>query len=366
MLREAIASCLGNRYRPLEILVGDDSERDDCRSVVAALDVPDGVTIDYRHNRPRLGQPRNLNALMARAQGDRLIVLHDDDRLIAGTIDLFDRAWRQHDGLVAVYGKRRVIDLRGRPADRETRALERSVFGADPHAGVQASAVAAAIAAHLPPDGFMVDAALARSVGYGCRTFRGDVCDYDFGVRLAAASGDGRFCMIDRFTADYRMSVPAISLVSYAHSGRFEALSRLRVDGGDAAARAAAMRVAAPGAIGEYARQGRRREALAVFLSRHYGRWLSVKAPYHLAAIAWPGLAEWRSGVMTRRQARYRARLTADGDLTAVMDGLSSRDGQPVDGTSQRDAGVQLHLRRRVEQSPADGVGGVGPVGGAG
>jgi glycosyltransferase involved in cell wall biosynthesis len=44
LLKEAIESCFIQDYRPLEILIGDDSKDDATARLVETLDAPSGVT----------------------------------------------------------------------------------------------------------------------------------------------------------------------------------------------------------------------------------------------------------------------------------------------------------------------------------
>ena len=63
LLWEAILSCFAQSHRPLEVLIGDDSANDDSKSLAETIVSPQGVTLRYRRNRPRLGQAGNVNSL---------------------------------------------------------------------------------------------------------------------------------------------------------------------------------------------------------------------------------------------------------------------------------------------------------------
>ena len=77
LLRQAIASCLAQTYSDIEIIVCDDSKDDASKQMVQSLNK--SQKIRYYQNRPALGQAGNVNRLFDLAQGDRLVLLHDDD-----------------------------------------------------------------------------------------------------------------------------------------------------------------------------------------------------------------------------------------------------------------------------------------------
>jgi glycosyltransferase involved in cell wall biosynthesis len=70
----ALRSALAQTFRDFEVLVGD--ETGDFAATAAAIG---DERVDYRHNPQRLGYTRNHLALLDRARGRYLAVLHDDD-----------------------------------------------------------------------------------------------------------------------------------------------------------------------------------------------------------------------------------------------------------------------------------------------
>jgi glycosyltransferase involved in cell wall biosynthesis len=290
LLIEAITSCFANKYRPLEITVGDDSPDNESERAVSALRPPDGVSLAYHWNKSRLGQPRNVNALFVAARGDRLILLHDDDRLLPGAIDILDAAWRSNPGLSAVFGKQQIIDMDGTVIATKTRELNLYYERTRVKYGRQPSALTSALLRQFPNNGYMIRTSIAQQVGYSDFETSGDACDFDFGVRVAKRRPELGFYFVDEFTAEYRETEGSISSATVTTSSHaFLLTERLQVSQQDEAAKAAALRQFAPAAVPELASQGRRLQALRVYFSRHYTvRRLSVKGLFHLATIFVP------------------------------------------------------------------------------
>ena len=85
-LREAVASCLNQSRLPDEIIIGDDSGSDETENWINEIQNDSAVKIRYYHNRPSLKQAGNVNKLFNYAEGELLILLHDDDLLMPQAI----------------------------------------------------------------------------------------------------------------------------------------------------------------------------------------------------------------------------------------------------------------------------------------
>ena len=59
LLREALESCFKQDYRPLDILIGDDSGDDRSVQTIQGLTKPEGVTVRHVRHKPPLRQARN-------------------------------------------------------------------------------------------------------------------------------------------------------------------------------------------------------------------------------------------------------------------------------------------------------------------
>ena len=75
-LRQAIKSALSQTLRPLEIIVTDDSDSNEIKSICDAFQLPE---IRYRSNPVRLGVALNLRAAISEAKGQYIAILNDDD-----------------------------------------------------------------------------------------------------------------------------------------------------------------------------------------------------------------------------------------------------------------------------------------------
>lgn len=290
LLREALHSCLAQRYRPLEIFVGDDSDDDRSASVVSEIGADSPVPIRYLRNTPPLGQAGNVMRLFAAAAGPRLVLLHDDDRLLPDAIDVLDRAWSEHPDTTAAYGKQELIAEDGRVLVSETERLNQTYRRTSRDAATELPAIEAALLGQFPNNGYLVLTQAARDVGYRDREVVGDGCDYDFGIRLAASGG--RFVFVNRFTSQVRMTGSSVTT-----SGRFgtmyEVVRSLELPPSAEYARAIALRRLAPFAVRDGALEGRRRNALSIFLSPHYPAMhrMRPRGIYHMLLCLVPLLA---------------------------------------------------------------------------
>jgi glycosyltransferase involved in cell wall biosynthesis len=202
LLLEGIRSCLAQTYRDIEVIVADDSRSD--RVAVAMQPLAADPRVRYYRNPQRLGQSGNVNRLFDLARGDRVMLLHDDDVLFPDAVEMLDRCWREHPGLVACYGKQYVVAHSGGDLPDATADFDRSYHRTADRAGLQASSLWAALVEQMPPDGAMIDTAAARAVRFRTHDAVGDDCDYDFIARLAQRPGG--FFFVDRYITKYRLT----------------------------------------------------------------------------------------------------------------------------------------------------------------
>ncbi len=105
-IRETIASCLSQDYRPLEILVLDGASKDDTVAVLKSFDAaelqwwsePDGGVVDA------------VNKGLARAQGAILTIQSSDDVFLPGAITAMVAALQAAPEAGLVYGDVELID----------------------------------------------------------------------------------------------------------------------------------------------------------------------------------------------------------------------------------------------------------------
>lgn len=306
LVSEAVRSCFSNMYRPIEILIGDDSSNDESQRLINRIAPPEGITIRYKKRRTRLRQHANVNSLFDATRGKRLVLLHDDDKLLPGAIDALSTAWSRSNDLVAVFGKHRKINIGGRFLVNESEEAARKHFRTSEYAGIQRSNIVSALTGQFWY-GYMVEASAAKRARYP--EHNGDNGDYEFGVQLAMRYPESHFYYLDEYVVDYRQSHDAISLTSMAASHTVQFLLALELNGDNRAVRDQMLQRLCPTAIPQMARRGQQRQALKLFMSQHYRvpRY-SPKGVFHLACIAWPNLGTARSRFVAERRRRVRMR----------------------------------------------------------
>lgn len=212
MLADCLASVLSQDYRPLEVVVTDDSPDAACERVVEQTALPEGVTMVYRRSTPSLRQAGNVNKGFALATGDRIVLIHDDDVLLPGCISALSKAMDEHPEAVIAYGRQRLLSADGSDRGDSQAAWVAEQYGtAARNAGLQPDALASALRRQVPNNGYMVKTEAARAVGYRPESEVGHVCDFDFGVRLAQRHPGQTFLLIDRETSAYRLTPASVS-----------------------------------------------------------------------------------------------------------------------------------------------------------
>jgi glycosyltransferase involved in cell wall biosynthesis len=277
LLRIAIDSALAQTEPPVEILVGDDSPGHETETLVAELGQNASLPIRYLREGAPLGQAANVERLFREATGERLILLHDDDLLLPSALATLEAAFRSDPSVIAAYGKQLILSEMGAADEAGSERLNRDYRRTGAYAGIQPSALKAALLQQFPNDGYMVATAVARRVGYRIAGVR-DACDFAFAINLARAGG--RFVFVDSYTTGYRMTVESVSR-SRGDRSAWEALRLVLaapdIDKEDTEVKAWLARQL-PYAINAAAREGDLRRALAWYF-----------APGHRRAILTPG-----------------------------------------------------------------------------
>ncbi len=294
LLLTALNSCFAQDYRPLEIDIGDNSTDQETERMVAGLIPPVGITIRYRRHVPGLGQVGNMQELLARARGDRLLLLHDDDLLLPGAITTMAAAYDLAPDVVLSYGTLQHIDARGQYLQKMTEKENADLGRTFEHAGLRRDLLVAALRRHVLPLGFLVRADAAKRVSFRNRDEIGLAVDTDFSIRLALAYPDAAFAFVAQPVYQFRL---------WAESQRFTqhdtcwklydkvlALEGLSLE--EEKARDALLTFIARAATTENALGGRRRAALRILLSRHYPRNEDLlRRAYTLCLLLMPRLA---------------------------------------------------------------------------
>jgi glycosyltransferase involved in cell wall biosynthesis len=199
LLPEAVHSCLAQTYADVEIIIADDSRSDHSVRAIEPL-LRREKRIRYHRNSDRLRQAENVNQLFHLAQGPRLMLLHDDDRLLADAVEILDRCWQEHAGIVVCHGKQAVISHGGSPLPHESIAMDGRHYRTARHNGRQQHTVWSGLVEQIRPNGALLSADAARATGYRPYAEVGDDCDYDFALRLA--QHNGAFFFVDRYISE--------------------------------------------------------------------------------------------------------------------------------------------------------------------
>jgi glycosyltransferase involved in cell wall biosynthesis len=303
LLSEAVESCLKQDYRPLEILIGDDSGNDRSVEPIQSLKRPEGVTVRHVLHEPPLRQARNVDWLIANARGDRLILLHDDDLLCDNGLDKLVEAWEAESGIVCVYGKQYVISPAGEMLPADTEESNRRFGRVKANAGVQESALSVGLSQQLPNNCFLVDAKLAQNVGYRPEEEVGNSVDVDFGIRLGQVAGDRSFFFTDEFVSCYRLteySILRTRCFNYGEHLLFSEVAKLKVPQRDLPARDLSLKRMSAKAVLNAAMAGDRVKALSILFSRHYNlRYTDIRSLFRLLYIASPRLGARLNGLLS-------------------------------------------------------------------
>jgi glycosyltransferase involved in cell wall biosynthesis len=303
LLREAVGSCFKQDYRPLEILIGDDSGEDRSVAPIQGLNRPEGVTIRHFLHKPPLRQARNVDWLIANARGDRLMLLHDDDLLCDNGLDKLVGAWQAESGIVCAYGKHYVISSAGEVLFADTEESNRRFGRVKANAGVQESSLSVGLSQQIPNNCFLVDAKLAQAVGYRTEEAVGNSVDVDFGIRLGQAAGDRSFFFTDEFVSCYRLteySILRTRCFNYGEHLLFSEVAKLSVPERDLAARDLSLKRMSAKAVLNAAMAGDRLKALSILFSRYYSlRYTDIRSLFRLLYIASPKLGARLNGMLS-------------------------------------------------------------------
>lgn len=352
LLLIAIESCFEQDYRPLEILVGDDSKSDSTALALQSLQCPAGVTLRYMHNVPSLGQSGNVNALFAQASGARLALLHDDDLFCPdGLAALVDR-WRSAPGTVCVFGRQVAVTHSGSIDVANTVYLdhlyERDVLKPGP----QPSPIAVGLLQHLPNNCFLVDAELARKTSYRSEREVGQAVDADFGIRLGANAGDASFVFVPHFVSAYRQTAQSIARSAARnqdHHLLYQDIDEMSVPAADEAAKMTFLKRIGPSSVLDAANAGNRRLANTIKKSPHFGK--SALSPHSVIAavsIAWPSVGRRIRPVLKQvariGQTAAISRQTREMQSSEHSGGRQSSAGRGV----SEDLAVVAQIERRM------------------
>lgn len=210
---EAINSCLNQTFLPYEIIVGDDSPDDFTKEEVAKI-VTNKVIIRYHKNAPSLGQIGNVNKLFDTADGDKLMLLHDDDLLLPTGIETLVKCFEKDPSIKVAYGKQYLITEDGTILHKGSKIHNRYFYRTKNYEGAKLTPLEAGMVQQFPNNSYLIDADLAKRIKY---REVGDACDFDFGFRVGRSMEN--FFYVDKYVSKYRISQESVTRRSMNDAG---------------------------------------------------------------------------------------------------------------------------------------------------
>ncbi|WP_372753009.1 glycosyltransferase family 2 protein [Mariniflexile sp.] len=207
-LKQAIDSCLTQTYKPFEIVISDDSTTDDTEAMVKELQAkPLEVAIRYKRNKPGLRQVKNVNQLFDMAQGEYIVLLHDDDLLHKETLAVFKSVLEKDPAIDIVFGKQYIINDDGTLDIKKSEARNKGCYRTAYYETHQLKPIEAGLLQQFPNDCYMLKSHIAKAHGYseGAK----DACDFEFALRLGINSYKIHF--VNTYTAYYRLSAQSVT-----------------------------------------------------------------------------------------------------------------------------------------------------------
>jgi glycosyltransferase involved in cell wall biosynthesis len=310
LLIGCIETCFAQTHENIEIVIGDDSSDDRTEQLIAERYRND-PRIAYQRNSPSLGQARNVANLFARASGDKILLIHDDDYLAPTCIERLLAQWERYPGIQAAFGNQYEVDHDGTVDVEASRHMNYAYHRTPAAAGLQALPGRTGIVQMFPNNGWLADAALVKQISYDER--HAVCCDYVFGVRLCLAARG--VCYIDEHVSYYRKTDISVSqstrnTTSASSIAAWHFLKSLTLPPELEPARKLAMRRFVPIVVSLYARNHEARVGLNLALGNLYAYrfGLSPRLYYHLLLI-------WKSA---RRAKKLPPALTFDTDEQVV------------------------------------------------
>lgn len=206
LLKISLESVFQNRFRPIHLLVSDQSVQQDTMAMIGELICPDGIGIEYRRGPLICTQSANVNFLFDICGTDLCILMHDDDYFLDGGIDTLLAAWLEApDDIDAVFGKQVIVDKDGRTLEPETAINDSYYFKDRPYICKQ-SRLASALIGQFPNNGMLMRSAISRRARYPGEDEVGFVpVDFHFSLRYALVS-KGRYVCVPNYTTAYRLT----------------------------------------------------------------------------------------------------------------------------------------------------------------
>jgi glycosyltransferase involved in cell wall biosynthesis len=208
LLEETIFSVFEQTFKPWELIIGDDSPDDKTEKMVQSkLGTSSPFPIKYFHNRPAFGEALNVDKLFSRAQGDAILLLHDDDPIYPHCVEWLAQPLIDSDEVIASFGMQRIISESGSYVENSEN-INRDFFRI-PERGGKVDGFLAGAVCMFPNNGYLVRAKEAKTLGYDDKGRAGYARDFYFGFRLGRLGKP--FYFVPRFTAKCRITTASES-----------------------------------------------------------------------------------------------------------------------------------------------------------
>ena len=112
LIVDCLDSCLAQTHTNIEILIGDNSSDSRTQQLISERYAHD-ARIRYVKNEPPLSPARNVASLFARATGDKIALIHDDDYYANDGIANLLELWQQHPQLEVAFADQYEVDMQG-------------------------------------------------------------------------------------------------------------------------------------------------------------------------------------------------------------------------------------------------------------
>ncbi|SFV30152.1 glycosyltransferase family 2 protein [Hyphomicrobium facile] len=206
LLKAAIHSCVTQAYRPLRIIVGDDSRTTETSEMLKALALPDGVSIEYLPRAAVASQRDNIIRLFNHVTTPYVSLLHDDDMFTPGGMDLTIKAAYESPSAIGAFGVQQIIDSSGALLAAETEQFNKTYLRTEEFLDRIHSVWFSVLSLQLPSNGFLLRTDLAKRAATALPANPGSAVDVAFALRLAELSGDASLFLTSSVTHRYRLT----------------------------------------------------------------------------------------------------------------------------------------------------------------
>jgi glycosyltransferase involved in cell wall biosynthesis len=270
LIVQCLESCLAQTYPNIEVVIGDDSTDNRTKELIETH-YANEPRIRYRKHEPSLKQPRNIASLFARATGDKIVLIHDDDYLELDCVERLLRAWTLNPNIEVAFGDQYLVDEAGNIDIEGSARLNVAYFRTADAQGLQRLPGRTGVIQMLPNNGWMANADLVKRISYKERHGLG--CEYVFGTELCLAAQG--VCYLKEYVSYNRKTGVSITTTTRASLGAatmlaYSFLIDLKLAPQLEPARRVALRRMVPIVVSIYSKNGLPMRALRVLLAHLY------------------------------------------------------------------------------------------------